>query len=214
MSRHAETQECTIKDEPSLIAAIVQGEKELFHNLILPYEGTAYRMAICMLRDTADAEDAVQEACIKAYRNLHSFRMESRFETWFLSIVLNEARLRLRKKKRMPFDSIDEQTPDGMPSVVLSDHKYLPSRYLEQKQLSRALSEAIDDLPAKYRQVFVLRAVEEISISESAQMLGISQGTVKVRLHRARHMLQRRLSTVYHRRNIGTASVATLVSAS
>lgn len=208
MSPQAKSQGCTVNDEASLIAAIGRGEKELFHDLIIPYEGAAYRMAFSLLRDDADAEDVVQEACIKAFRNLDSFRMESRFGTWLLSIVLNEARVRLRKKKRMPLDSIDEQTPDGVPSIALADPKYLPSKYLEQKELSRTLSDAIANLPPKYRQVFVLRTVDELSISEAAQMLDISQATVKVRLHRARHMLQRKLAMVYYPGQFRTASAA------
>lgn len=213
MTQQARSQGRTIADEPSLIAAIRRGEKELFHDLILPYEGAAYRMAFCMLRDDADSEDVVQEAFIKAFRNLGAFRMESSFGTWLLSIVLNEARGRLRKKKQMQMESSDEQIPDKAHSVILADAKYLPSKQLEQKQLSSALSEAIANLPPKYRQVFVLRAVDELSISESAQILGITQAAVKVRLHRARYMLQQKLHAIYHPGQFHAASAANLESA-
>ena len=101
-----------------MIEAISQGETKLFHNLILPYEQAAYRTAFCLLRDSAHAEDVVQEACIRAYRNLHSFRMNTSFGEWLTSIVLNEALLRLRDKMRLPSNSIDVHAQEEMPSVV------------------------------------------------------------------------------------------------
>jgi RNA polymerase sigma-70 factor (ECF subfamily) len=106
-----------MKCEASIIVAIRYGEKELFHGLILPYEEAAYRLAFCVLRDSADAEDVVQEACLSAYRNLHSFRVESSFGTWLLSIVLNEARFRLQEKKQSSPSLVGEEQWPDIPSL-------------------------------------------------------------------------------------------------
>jgi len=215
MKQTAETKESILRNEAHLIAAIQRGEKERFQELMVPYERAAYRMAFSVLRNDADAEDAVQEACIKAFRNLSLFRMESSFGTWLLSIVLNEARMRLRKTKRMPSDSIDELASDGAPMALLAGAKYDPARHLEQQQLLRVVGTAIRSLPLKYQQVFLLRAVHDFTIDESARALRISRVAVKVRLHRARHMIQKKLSIkrTTSRLSAGAAPTATLTSA-
>src|ERR1700682_5483727 len=90
-----------VVDEAQIISAIVRGETHLFHDLIRPYERSVYAMVLSMLQNEADAEDAAQEAFLKAYRNLAKFRAESKFSTWLISIALNEARSKLRQKKSL-----------------------------------------------------------------------------------------------------------------
>jgi RNA polymerase sigma-70 factor (ECF subfamily) len=152
-------------------------------------------MALSLLQNEADAEDVAQEAFLKAFRNLATFRGESKFSTWLISITLNEARGRLRRKKNVKMESLDD-TPESQGPVspaLLRDWREIPSEALERKEVRVLLQEAITDLPLIYREVFLLRDVEELSVNQSAEALGISIASVKVRLHRARLMLQKKL---------------------
>jgi RNA polymerase sigma-70 factor (ECF subfamily) len=184
------------RDEAQMIASILGGNAHEFHNLIRPHERSVYIMALSLLQNEADAEDAAQEAFLKAFRNLAKFRGESKFGTWLVSITLNEARSRLRSKKNIKMESLDE-TPDEQGNVspaLLRDWREIPSEALERKEVRLLLQQAISDLQPIYREVFLLRDVEELSVSESAEALGISIASVKVRLHRARMMLQKKLA--------------------
>jgi len=183
------------RDEAQIIASILGGNTHEFHNLIRPHERSVYIMALSLLQNEADAEDAAQEAFLKAFRNLANFRGEAKFGTWLVSITLNEARSRLRGRRNIKIESLDE-TPDDQGNVspaLLRDWREIPSEALERKEVRLLIQQAISDLPVIYREVFLLRDVEELSVSESAESLGISIASVKVRLHRARIMLQKKL---------------------
>ena len=184
------------KNEAELIAKVCAGEKELFHELIRPYEKAVYLAALGLLHDEAESEDVAQEAMIKAYRNLRSFRAESKFSTWLLAITLNEARSRLRKSQRAPQESLDDQQElyegDFTPAL-LTDWREIPSEALERSELRAMLQAAVKALPKIYREVFTLRDLEELSVEETAHLLGVTSNVVKVRLHRARLMLQKQL---------------------
>jgi len=183
-------------EETELIARIVAGEKELFHELIRPYERMVYLTVFSIVKNEADAEDGVQEAVISAYRHLRSFRAEAKFSTWLTTIAINEGRKRLRKAKDAAEDSIDEPT-DGQEGdytpAPLTDWREIPLEALERKELREALRRAVAGLPDIYRQVFTLRDLEELNIEETAEALGVNPGVVKVRLHRARILLQKQL---------------------
>ena len=180
--------------ETLVIAAILAGNTHLFHDLIRPYERTVFSMAMALLRNPQEAEDVVQETFLKALRNLHTFRAEARFSTWLVSIALNEARSRLRGRR--DFESLDDDSDETrrIAPELLRDWREVPSEVLERLEIRKLLTEAVAELPMIYREVFLLREIEELSISESAQALSISVASVKVRLHRARIMLQRRLA--------------------
>jgi RNA polymerase sigma-70 factor, ECF subfamily len=183
-------------DEATLIAAILAGDSHLYHELIRPYERTVYMTALSMLKNEADAEEIVQEAFLKAFRNISTFRAESKFGTWLISIVLNEARARLRRQAIIRMESLDE-TPEDNASItpaLLRDWREIPLEALEQKELRDMIYAAVLKLPDIYRQVFLLRDVEELSVAETAEALDIGISSVKVRLHRARILLQRQLS--------------------
>ncbi|MDW5266558.1 MULTISPECIES: sigma-70 family RNA polymerase sigma factor [Acidobacteriaceae] len=186
----------TIREEEQLIASILEGNSHEFHALIRPYERTVYVMALALLKNEADAEDVAQEAFLKAFRNLKNFRAESKFSTWLISITLNEARSRLRRKSAVPMESLDE--PPGeqghVSPAVLIDWREIPSEAVERLEVRQLLQQAVADIPLIYRETFVLRDIEELSINETAETLGISVASVKVRLHRARIMLQKRLA--------------------
>jgi RNA polymerase sigma-70 factor (ECF subfamily) len=183
-------------DEAGLIARILAGENELFHELIQPYERMVYLTLFSIVKNETEAEDGAQETVISAYRHLESFRGDAKFSTWLTTIAINEGRKRLRKAKGRAEDSIDEQIEElegDYTPAPLTDWREIPLEALERKELREALRVAVAELPDIYRQVFVLRDLEELNIEETAAALGITTGTVKVRLHRARIMLQKRL---------------------
>lgn len=185
-----------LRDERQMIASILAGETHLFHALIRPHERSAFVMALSFLHNEADAEDAVQEAFLKVFRHLASFRGEAKFGTWVISITLNEARSRIRRKNAMPMNSLDanSEEPGHVSPALLRDWREIPSQALERQEVRLMLQEAIAALPESYREVFLLRDVEELSTSEAAEALEISVAALKVRLHRARLMLQKRLA--------------------
>lgn len=183
-------------NEAELIRRIVAGERELFHELIRPYERMVYLTVFSIVKNETDAEDGAQEAVINAYRHLASFRAEAKFSTWLTTIAINEGRKRLRRAKGAAEDSIEEQMEEkegDYTPAPLTDWREIPLEALEQKELREALRKAIAELPDIYRQVFTLRDLEELNIEETAQALGVNPGIVKVRLHRARIMLQKKL---------------------
>lgn len=177
-----------------MIAAILSGEHQLFHELIRPYERSVYLMALSLLKNEAEAEDAAQEAFLKAYRNLSRFRSEARFSTWLISIVLNEARARLRRKQPALTDSLDDDREGSVTPAQLTDWREIPSQSLERSEIRELLRRAMLALPLPYREVFILRELEERNVQETAETLGITPASVKMRLHRARMMLQKLLA--------------------
>jgi RNA polymerase sigma-70 factor (ECF subfamily) len=183
--------------EAECIRRIQAGEKHVFHDLIRPCERAIYFMLLSLLGNEAEAEDAAQETVIKVYLNLHLFRGESQFRTWVLSIARNEGLGRLRKLGNRREDSLDaetdEQTGDYTPAILTS-WREVPTEALERKELGEMLRDAIASLPEIYRNVVLLRDIEEMDIRETAGVLGVSEGAVKVRLHRARALLQRALA--------------------
>jgi RNA polymerase sigma-70 factor (ECF subfamily) len=182
--------------EADCIRRILAGERHLFHDLIRPCERSIYFMLFSLLRNAADAEDAAQETVIKVYLNLKNYRGDSQFRTWVLSIARNEGLGRLRKLATRREDSLDagtdEQTGDYTPAILTS-WREIPTEALERKELGNLLRKAVEGLPEIYRNVVLLRDIEEMDVRETATALGITEGAVKVRLHRARAMLQRTL---------------------
>jgi len=179
-----------------MIAQVLAGEAQVFHELIRPIERAVFVMLFMLLRNESDAEDVAQETFIKVYRNLHSFRGESRFSTWVLSIARNEGLAWLRKRSTRPEEPLepvlDENSGDFTPAL-LTDWREIPLEALERKDLGQCIRQAILGLPPIYREVVQLRDVEELDVQETAGILGITAGAVKVRLHRARTMLQKEL---------------------
>lgn len=185
-----------IRSEIEIIAAIVAGETQLYHELVRPYERSVYMMALSYMKNEADAEDVAQEAFIKAFRNLSTFRGDAKFSTWLISITLNEARSRLRRQNIVRMQSLDEPPDeDGAGSpALLRDWREIPSEAVEREEVRTLIKKAVETLPEIYRRVFLLRDVEELDVNETALTLSISISNVKVRLHRARTMLQKELA--------------------
>lgn len=153
-----------------------------------PYHRLVYVTAFAILGHKEDAEDASQEAILKAFRHLASFRGEAKFSTWLTQITANEARVRLRRARRVKYDSLDgsDEENDHYCPIQLRDWREIPSEALENDQLREAIANALAMLPEKYREILVVRDIQQMNIEETAVILGLSIAQVKTRLHRAR----------------------------
>jgi RNA polymerase sigma-70 factor, ECF subfamily len=175
--------------ETTLIRRVQNGESDAFFDLVRPYERAVFLAALSLVRNDADAEDVAQEAILKAFKNLARFRQEAKFSTWLIQIAINEAKMRLRKDRRHLYESVDEGrlSDDGdYTPRDFADWREIPSEALEQKELRKALTKALDSLPEKYRTVLILRDVQHLTINETAKILSLSEANVKTRLSRAR----------------------------
>jgi RNA polymerase sigma-70 factor (ECF subfamily) len=179
--------------ESSLIARICKGESSLYATLVKPYERRVYVTALALLRNDADAQDVAQEAILKAFANLRQFRGESKFSTWLIQITVNEARMRQRKQHAQLFEPLVESNDEEEGTYTprdFADWREIPSEALERSEIRTLLAKALASLAQKYREVFILRDVEQMSIEEAAEALNISIASVKTRLLRARLMLR------------------------
>jgi RNA polymerase sigma-70 factor (ECF subfamily) len=178
--------------EVELVRQVQGGDAGLFYELVRPYERRVYSAAFAILRNSADAEDAAQEAILKAFRHIKQFREEARFSTWLIQIAVNEARMRRRKNHADVMEPIADR-PDEAGNYVprdFADWKEIPSETLERKEIREKLTDALASLGEIYREVFVLRDMQHLSIEETAEALRISTASVKTRLLRARLMLR------------------------
>src|SRR6201997_4784561 len=178
--------------EQELIVRVQRGEHELFYELVQPYERRVYAAALAILRNESDAEDTAQEAMLKALANLRQFRAEARFSTWLIQITVNEALMRRRRERKGMVEGIDDrrEEDDEYTPRDFADWREIPSEALERKEVRQKLAQALSTLDRKYREVFVLRDMEQLNIQETAEALGISVAAVKTRLLRARLMLR------------------------
>jgi len=178
--------------EQELLRRVQGGERKLFYELVKPYERRVYSAAFAILRNEADAEDTAQEAILKALTHIGQFRGDARFSTWLTQITVNEALMRKRRNHSEVMEPIGEhQEEDGSYTPRdFADWREIPSEALERKEIRQKLTEAVAMLTQKYREVFVLRDIQHLSIEETADALGISRASVKTRLLRARLMLR------------------------
>jgi RNA polymerase sigma-70 factor, ECF subfamily len=175
--------------QAELVRRACEGDREAFYCLVRPCERAVYVAAVSILNNPADAEEVAQEAVLKVLSNLTGFRGEAKFSTWLIQITINEARLRLRKDRRHLYESVDEQRADEEGEYFpkdFADWRAVPSEALQREELREALKRAIAALPLKYREVLILRDVQNRSTEETAEILGITEGNVKTRLLRAR----------------------------
>ena len=167
-----------------------------FEEIMRKHNRMLFRTARAILRDDAEAEDALQEAYVQAYRSMGTFRAESKLSTWLARIVANEALMRLRKATRraeiVPIQPA--ATVQDIEHITDSDMNKAPDAAAERRQLRRVLESQIDALPDTYRTVFMLRAVEELSVEETAAVLDLPAATVRTRFFRARSMLREMLA--------------------
>jgi RNA polymerase sigma-70 factor, ECF subfamily len=183
-----------------LIERVCAGEKERFYELIRPYERSVFMAAFSALQNEADAEEAAQEAFLKAFTHLSSFRRESKFSTWLIQIAVNEARMKRRNDRKFLHQSMDDrdqnEDADYKPRD-LADWREIPSEALQRAELREALQKAIASLRPNYREVFVMRDIQNLTIAETAAALQISEASVKTRLLRARLQMRDALAPGY-----------------
>lgn len=186
--------------EHDIVEGMRAGDDRAFERLVREYVGPLHAVALRLLQNPADADDAVQEAFLSAFRNFDRFRQDARLGTWLHRIVVNAALGRLRKRKRRAdlaaADIVDVNEllprfqPNGYPEHF-SERWVLPAEELAaQEETREQVRRTIDKLPENYRTVLILRDIEELSTAETAELLELNPGTVKVRLHRARQALR------------------------
>jgi len=188
------------EDEPILVAAAQAGDITAFETLVGRYERKILRLAQNITQNREDAEDVMQEAFLKAYEHLSGFQGNSRFYTWLVRIAVNQALMKLRKRRPNQV-SIDEEVNTGEDMIPREIEDWGPSpedRY-KQTELSDILSSEIADLEPPFRIVFQLRDIEELSTEETAEALGLSIPAVKSRLLRARLKLRQKLNKYFRR---------------
>jgi len=192
MSIQVKSADPTEMREQELIRRVQAGEKQFFYELVKPYERRIYSAAFAILRNEAEAEDAAQEAVLKALTHVQQFRADARFSTWLTQIAVNEALMKRRKAHAEIMEPIGEREEDDGTYTPrdFADWREIPSEVLERKEIRQKLADALSALAEKYRRVFVLRDIQHLSIEETAEALGISRASVKTRLLRARLMLR------------------------
>ena len=180
--------------DAALIAQVLGGDLAAFEELVRRHERRVYRVTLAITQNKEDAEDAMQEAFLKALENLAQFEGAARFSTWLTRIAVNEALQRLRKRGRL--ESLDEpiETEEGLVPHQIEDWRDNPEQQYAREELRDLLERAVGSLPPIYRMVFVLRDVEHMSNEEAAEALSLSVPAVKSRLLRARLMMRERLS--------------------
>ena len=182
-----------VVEETDLVNALRRGEEWAFETMVRTYGGRLYAVARRICGNEEDARDVLQSAYLSAFRSLSGFEGTCQLSTWLHRIVVNTALMRLRSKKRKPEDSIESLLPafieDGHHVEQFSEWTMPADRLLERQDVRAAVRECIAQLPDNYRQVLMLRDIEELSTDEVARTLNMTTVAVKVRLHRARQAL-------------------------
>jgi RNA polymerase sigma-70 factor, ECF subfamily len=190
-------------EETKLVDAARGGDVGAFEQLVKRYDRNVFRIAQHITQNREDAEDVVQDAFLKAFQNLGQFQGQSKFYTWLVRIAVNEALMRLRRRRPERMVSIDEdvKTEDDSIPREIADWSPNPEQLYNQGELKEILQKTIQGLPPSFRTVFILRDVEGLSTEETADALGLSVPAVKSRLLRARLQLRERLTKYFKRRN-------------
>ena len=194
-----------VTEELALVRAAKRGDVSAFEDLVRRYDRNVFRIAQHITQNREDAEDVVQDAFLKAYENLDQFQEQSKFYTWLVRIAVNEALMKLRKRRPERMVSLDEEVKtedDSLPREV-ADWSPNPEQQYTQAELREILTRTIQGLPPGFRTVFVLRDVEGLSTEETADALDLSIPAVKSRLLRARLQLRDRLSRYFQKRESG-----------
>jgi len=194
--------------ETGLVQAARAGDLEAFGQLVKLYDRNVFRIAQHITHNEEDAQDVVQEAFLKAYTNLEQFQGNSKFYTWLVRIAVNEALMKLRKRRNSKTVSLDEdvETEEGSMPREVADWSPNPEQIYGQTELGDILKKTIQGLSPAFRTVFVLRDVEGLSTEETAETLSLSVPAVKSRLLRARLQLRERLGKHFNARKSGDAT--------
>lgn len=191
------------ESDEQIVVRIRAGETALFEVLMRRYNQRLFRVARAILKDEAEAEDVMQQAYVSAYQHLPQFAARARFGTWLTRIAVNEALARLRRRGRLEeadaMPELDDKARDVLGSTTLN-----PEEQTLRRELRSVLESSFEAIPEIYRSVFMLRAVEGLSTAEAAECLGLSEDTVKTRLHRARGLLRHE---VFERAGLAAAEI-------
>ncbi len=189
-------------DEAALVARAKSGDVSAFSDLVRQYDRRVFRMAKQITQNDDDAEDVLQETFLKAYTHLDDFQGNSKFYTWLVRIAVNEALMKLRKRRSDRTVPLDEPIDTGEDEVVreIAVWDENPEQQYSRDELGTILDEAIQSLKPAYRTVFILRDIEEMSIEETAETLDLSISAVKSRLLRARLQLREKLTRLFKRK--------------
>lgn len=188
--------------EPVLIERILAGEKDLFHDLIRPYERGAFLLAYSILHNQDDAEETTQQAMVKIFSHLAQLEERDKFKQWAMRVIENEAKMYRRKRRQHVYESLDQNPAEASEDKPFypkqfADWRDLPSDAVEQKEVREAVAKALAELPDIYRAVFVLRDMQHLDVAETAEALGLGESAVKTRLHRARLMMRESLTPLF-----------------
>ncbi len=189
-------------DEGILVTQSRDGDTQAFGELVRRYEGKIFRLALHITQNREDAEDVLQETFMKAYEHLEQFKGDSKFYTWIVRIAVNQALMKLRRRKTDKSVSLDEQIDTGEDTVVreIAAWGEDPEQRFTREELGEILDGAVQSLEPPYRSVFVLRDIEDLSTEETAEALGLSVPAVKSRLLRARLQLREKLTRLFKRK--------------
>jgi RNA polymerase sigma-70 factor, ECF subfamily len=183
--------------KPEVSKTAFPGDRVALEALMRRYNTKLFRVARSILKDDAEAEDALQDAYVHAYRHATQFRGDAELSTWLTRIVINQALMRLRKRKRervvVPFRSPGSSGPGERTDDMADEKAESPSDTTLRAEVRRVIERRIDELPVAFRTVFVMREVEEMTVQETAECLGIPASTVRTRLFRARALLREAL---------------------
>src|ERR1051325_842762 len=189
-------------DESVLVSRAREGDTRAFGDLVRRYEGKIFRLAQHVTQNREDAEDVLQETFMKAYEHLDQFQGNSKFYTWIVRIAVNQALMKLRRKKTDKSVSLDETIDTGEDTLVreIAAWDEDPEQRFSRDELGGILDTAVQSLEPPYRSVFVLRDIEDLSTEETAEALGLSVPAVKSRLLRARLQLREKLTRFFKRK--------------
>jgi RNA polymerase sigma-70 factor (ECF subfamily) len=194
----ADAEPASAIDDAELAQRIGRHDQAAFEIMMRRHNGKLFRVARAILKDDAEAEDALQDAYVDAYRHIDEFRGGARLSTWLTRIVINQALMRLRKHKRsrivVPFRDAGATEPDEAEADVADERSESPPGATLRAEIRRALERRIDELPIAFRTVFVMREVEDMTVEETAECLAIPAATVRTRLFRARALLREALA--------------------
>ena len=197
MAPHAAKQTAAAANDTEQVQRALDGDAGTFRAIMQTHNRRLYRIARSILRDNADAEDAVQEAYVSAFTNLASYRGEGTLKSWLSRIVVNESLGRMRQRhSTIDLAALEHRQSEAQiiqfPQSTLNDD---PERTTAQRQIIHLVEQATDNLPEAFRLVFVARVIEGMSIEETSELLSVKPETVKTRLHRARQLIRDRLES-------------------
>lgn len=193
-------------DESTLVTQAREGDTRAFAELVKRYEAKIFRLAQHITQNREDAEDVLQETFLKAYEHLDQFQGNSKFYTWIVRIAVNQALMKLRRRKTDKSVSLDETIDTGEDTVTreVAAWDEDPEQRFSREELGEILDSSIQSLAPTYRSVFLLRDVDDLSTEETAEALGISVPAVKSRLLRARLQLREKLTRFFKRKGDDT----------